>query len=660
MIRNTFLKKLFKTTVLKRTLFFLVSDAVIFSLALYFSFYLRFEGFIPRGYLGQFYVYLLLFVGIKIIVSYFFQIYRFTWSYVGLYELVKIFKTQTLGLLIISTFILFLTYNGSFKGFPRSIFLIDYALSLLMVGGLRISKRVYFQSIRYPGVGKKNTLIIGAGNAGEQIVRDMKRVKESPYLPVAFIDDDPAKNKVSIHDVEVVGRRRDIPRISERLDVELAVIAMPSASSKDIRDIVSYLHKAGIDEICIIPGTREIMSRNISILDIKKVDLEDLLGREPVKIEYTQIESNLKGKRILVTGAGGSIGSELVRQISRFDPQMLILLDIDETALFHISREIKEQHPYLSTHPALGDILDIEKMVCVFSNFAPQVVFHAAAYKHVPIIEDFPEEAVRVNITGTKILGELSYKNGVEKFIFISTDKVVNPSSVMGASKRVAEMVITNLNHKETTQFTAVRFGNVLGSRGSVIPLFQEQIRHGGPVTITHPEMKRYFMTIPEAVLLVLQAGAMGKGGEVFVLDMGEPVKIHDVACELIRLSGLEPERDIPIVFTGIRPGEKLFEELLTAEEGVESTAHPSIFKARIKEAFSKDFLFQNVEDLKNFAKLQDIPAIIRTLHELIPTYKPNRSDSMIQTLDHKPQTLDKREESGQRLHKDKGYPFTV
>jgi len=641
MIPNTFLKKLFKTTVLKRTLFFLVSDAVIFSLALYLSFCLRFEGLIPKVYLGQFYVYLPLFVGIKILVFYFFQIYRFTWSYVGLYELIKIFKTQTLGSLIISTLILFLAYNGSFKGFPRSIFLIDYALSLLMAGGLRISKRVYFQSIRYPGVEKKNTLIVGAGNAGEQIVRDMKRAKESPYLPVAFIDDDPAKNKVSIHGVEVVGRRGNIPRISERLDVELAVIAMPSASSRDIRDIVSYLHKAGIDEIYIIPGTREIMSRNISILDIRKVDLEDLLGREPVEIEYAQVETNLKGKRILVTGAGGSIGSELVRQISRFDPQMLILLDIDETALFHISREIKEQHPYLSTHPALGDILDKDKMGSVFNNFAPQVVFHAAAYKHVPIIEDFPEEAVRVNITGTKILGELSYKNGVEKFILISTDKVVNPSSVMGASKRVAEMVITNLNHKETTQFVAVRFGNVLGSRGSVIPLFQEQIRHGGPVTVTHPEMKRYFMTIPEAVLLVLQAGAMGKGGDVFVLDMGEPVKIYDVACELIRLSGLEPEKDIPVVFTGVRSGEKLFEELLTAEEGVEFTAHPNIFKARIKEAFSQDFLFRNVEDLKNFAKLQDAPSIIRTLHKLIPTYKPNRPDSMIQTLDHRPQTLD-------------------
>jgi len=260
-----------------------------------------------------------------------------------------------------------------------------------------------------------------------------------------------------------------------------------------------------------------------------------------------------------------------------------------------------------------------------FSNFSPQVVFHAAAYKHVPMIEDFPEEAVRVNILGTKILGELSQQYGVKKFIFISTDKVVNPTSVMGASKRVAEMVITSLNHQQTTQFLAVRFGNVLGSRGSVIPIFQEQIKKGGPVTITHPEMKRYFMTIPEAVLLVLQAGAMGNGGEVFVLDMGEPVKIYDVACELIRLSGLEPEKDIPIVFTGMRPGEKLFEEVLTAEEGVEPTAHPKIFKARIKDPLPQDILFRKIEDLKDFAQLQDASAIVRTLQEIIPTYKPNR-----------------------------------
>jgi len=349
------------------------------------------------------------------------------------------------------------------------------------------------------------------------------------------------------------------------------------------------------------------------------------LGREPIEIEYAEIERGLKGKRILVTGAGGSIGSELVRRISQFDPQLLVLLDFNETALFHISREIKERYPYLSIHPLLGDILDKEKMGVVFRNFAPQVVFHAAAYKHVPIMEDFPEEAVRVNILGTEILGKLSYKSGVEKFVFISTDKVVNPTSVMGASKRVAEMVITDLNHQQTTRFVAVRFGNVLGSRGSVIPLFQEQIRQGGPLTITHPEMKRYFMTIAEAVLLVLQAGAMGRGGEVFVLDMGEPIKIYDMACELIRLSGLEPEKDIPIVFNGIRPGEKLFEELLTAEEGVEPTGHPNIFKARIKETFSQEFLFRKIEELKNFALLQDAPSIITALKEIIPTYTPNR-----------------------------------
>jgi FlaA1/EpsC-like NDP-sugar epimerase len=370
------------------------------------------------------------------------------------------------------------------------------------------------------------------------------------------------------------------------------------------------------------------MARNISILDIKKIDLKDLLSREPIEIEYSQIRKNLEGKRILITGAGGSIGAELGRQIAQFGPNLLAVLDFDETELFHISQELKENHPGLKIFPVLGDILNKEKMAAVFQEITPQLVFHAAAYKHVPVIEDFPEEAIRVNILGTKILAELSLRCSVEKFVFISTDKAVNPTSLMGASKRMAEMVITDLNHQEGTHFVAVRFGNVLGSRGSVIPIFQEQIKKGGPVTITHPDMKRYFITIPEAVLLVLQAGSMGHGGEVFVLDMGEQVKIYDVACELIRLSGLEPHKDIPVVFTGIRPGEKLFEEVLTAEEGVEPTIHPKIFKAKIKKPLSQEILNKKIEKLKDLAQRQDRDAIIQILQELIPTYQPSRVDS--------------------------------
>jgi FlaA1/EpsC-like NDP-sugar epimerase len=442
---------------------------------------------------------------------------------------------------------------------------------------------------------------------------------------VAFVDDDPEKKKLLIHGIKVIGNRKEIPQIVKNLKVDLAVIAMPSVPSNEIRDIVSYVHKAGIDEIRIIPGRKEILSRNISILDIKKIDLKDLLSREPVEIEYSQLRKNLQGKRILITGAGGSIGAELGRQIAQFDPGLLAILDFDETELFHISQELRENHPGLRIFPVLGDILNKEKMATVYHEVTPQLVFHAAAYKHVPVMENFPEEAIRVNILGTKILAELSVQCGVEKFIFISTDKVVNPTSLMGASKRVAEMVITDLNNQEKTHFVAVRFGNVLGSRGSVIPIFQEQIKKGGPVTITHPDMKRYFMTIPEAVLLVLQAGSMGHGGEVFVLDMGEQAKIYDVACELIRLSGLEPHKDISVVFTGARPGEKLFEEVLTAEEGVEPTTHPKIFKARIKKPLSQNTLNGNIEKLKDFAQRQDRAAIVQTLQELIPTYQPSR-----------------------------------
>jgi FlaA1/EpsC-like NDP-sugar epimerase len=617
-------KKVLKRSPLKRALFFLGLDAVLLALAFYLSFYIRFEGAIPDIHLRQFFICLPLFVGLKIIAFYLFQMHRVTWSYVGLYELLKIFKVLTLCSLILSTLILFLAYGKSFRGFPRSVFLIDYALSLILVGGFRISKRVYLHGKKYPLVEQKRTLIIGAGNAGEQIVRDMRRTKDSPYLPVGFVDDDPAKKKSFIHEIKVIGNREDIPKIVPDLEIELAVIAMPSVPSKEIRDIVSYLHKAGIHEIRIVPGTKEMMSRNISILDIKKIDLKDLLSREPIEIEYSQVKKSLKGKRILITGAGGSIGAELGRQIAEFDPQLLALLDFDETELFHIGQEIKANYPGLSVLPVLGDILNKDKMATVFNHVNPQLVFHAAAYKHVPVMEDFPEEAIRVNILGTKILGELSQQHAVEKFIFISTDKAVNPTSVMGASKRVAEMVVTDLNHQEKTQFVAVRFGNVLGSRGSVIPIFQEQIKKGGPVTVTHPEMKRYFMTIPEAVLLVLQTSAMGRGGEVLVLDMGEQVKIYDVACELIRLSGLEPHKDIPIIFTGIRPGEKLFEEVLTAEEGVEPTVHPKIFKAKIKRSSSEDVLNEKIEKLKSFAQMSDRSGIISILQEIVPTFNPH------------------------------------
>ena len=620
---NRTFTKLVKRSPLKRTLFFFGSDAVLLALAFYLSFYIRFEGAIPDFHLRQFSICLPVFVVLKITAFYLFQIYRFTWSYVGLYELLKIFKILTLCSLILSSLILFLAYEESFKGFPRSVFLIDYALSLILVGGFRISKRVYLHGTKISLAEQKRTLIIGAGNAGEQIVRDMMRTKDSPYLPVGFVDDDPAKKKVMIHGIKVMGNRKDIPAIAKNLNVETAVIAMPSVSSKEIRNIVSYLQKAGVSEIRIIPGTKEIMSRNISIFDIKKIDLKDLLSREPIQIEYSQVRKGLEGKRILITGAGGSIGSELGRQIAQFKPGLLALLDFDETELFNIDQELKEDYPKLEVHSILGDILNREKMTAVFEQVNPQLVFHAAAYKHVPMIEAFPEEAIQINILGTKILAELSQKSGVEKFVFISTDKAVNPTSVMGVSKRVAEMVIMDMNHREKTKFVAVRFGNVLGSRGSVIPIFQEQIKKGGPVTVTHPEMKRYFMTIPEAVLLVLQAGSIGKGGEVFVLDMGEQVRIYDLACELIRLSGLEPEKDIPIVFTGIRPGEKLFEEVLTSEEGVEATVHPKIFKAKIQGLFDSDFLNGKIEALSTFARFRDKTNILLTLRELISTYRP-------------------------------------
>ena len=613
----------------KRAFLFLISDIFLLALSLYLSFVLRFEWPIPGKYLENFHLYLAIFIGLKIGFLWFYKCYRISWIFIGLPELLKLFNALSFSsVAIMGAFLLFRYDIKVLEDFPRSIFFIDYVLSLILLGTLRLSKRVYLQTLRNYAFSKgKKTLIIGAGNAGEQVVRDMKRIKDCPYSPIAFIDDDLSKKGIFIHGIKVLGGRREIPKIVNDLDIELAIIAIPSASSREIREIVSYIRKADLKEIRIAPSINEIISGNITLSDIKEIYLEDLLGREPVEIEYSLIKEYIDGKRVLITGAGGSIGSEIARQISKFHPKSLTLLDTDETALYYVEREIREKSPPFSLNVFLGNVVNEKRMELMFSRFLPEVLFHAAAYKHVPMMEYFPEESVRVNILGTKLIGELALRYGVKKFILISTDKAVNPTSIMGASKRVAEMVITGLDHGEKTKFLAVRFGNVLGSRGSVIPIFEEQIKKGGPVTITDPGMKRYFMTISEAVLLVLQAGAMGKGGEVFVLDMGEPVSIYEVAQELIRLHGLEPEKDIPIVFTGVRPGEKLYEETLTAEEGMEQTAHPKILKAIIK-GHDKAYLEKKLAQLKEFSENFNTSEIIEVLKDLVPTYNPNRNIS--------------------------------
>jgi len=629
-IQNS-LNKAFKKSVFKRRAFFFISDVLLISLSMYISFWLRFNGAIPDQFKKSLPYFILLALGIKLFFLILYNLYDISWRFVSLEESMKVFKALSLSTLTLGMSLYFLRLSVPFKVFPRSILLIDYVFSLILIGSLRISKRMVLEGIKSTLKSKKEkvkVLIIGAGSAGEQIIREMIRNKKSGYLPIGFVDDDPAKQGIKIHGIKVLGKREDIPDIIKNNNIDEVLIALPSAHSRDIREIVKIIKESkSMETIKILPSTTDLIDGRVSLSDIHKVELEDLLGRVPVKIDLAAIKDFIHNKNVLITGAGGSIGSELAKAIILFDPKNLVILDIDETELFYLVNKIK--YSKANVIPVIGDIKNETKMEAVYKKYSPQIVFHSAAYKHVPILEFFPDEAVKTNIYGTKVLAELSLKYDVEKFIFISTDKAINPTSVMGATKRCGEEMIKILNQKNTTKFISVRFGNVLGSRGSVIPLFKEQIRRGGPVTVTHPEMKRYFMSNSEAVLLVLEASAIGEGGEVFVLDMGEPIKIVDLAEEMIRLSGYEPDVDIPIVFSQMRAGEKLFEEILSAEEGTEETEYEKIFIVRdSKGARSKDL----IEKIKHLIEMssQDVrkDEIIGLLREIVPTYMPAQNKS--------------------------------
>jgi FlaA1/EpsC-like NDP-sugar epimerase len=624
MIRSFLLKK----TTLRRALFFMLGDAFLLSLALYLAFYLRFDGNMSDLVLRQYLWSLPVFLVVKFSSFAFFRLYRMSWSYVGFYELLDILKAVTTGLLLILGLVLIFWTHRLFQGYPRSIPFIDYLISLVFIVLFRASKRFYAQIYRGRGTGDaKRTLIVGAGNAGEQIVRDMRRQEGSPYKPVGFIDDDIEKLGVYIQGVKVQGDRQSISYLVEKLNVHLVLIAMPSASSEEIRELLPFVRRSGVEELKIIPGLDELVCGNISLSDIKEIKIEDILGREQVVIDNKAVTNFLKGKRVLITGAGGSIGSELVRQVLGFEPEKIIAVDIDETELHQVELEIGRMETETELVPMVADIRDKDKIRMVFNEYLPDLVFHAAAYKHVPMMERYPEEAVKVNVLGTKVVAEAAIAYGVEKFVMVSTDKAVNPTNIMGATKQVAEKVVKVFNEFEKTSFISVRFGNVIGSRGSVIPIFEEQIRNGGPVTVTHQEMKRYFMSIPEASILILQAAAMGKGGEVFLLEMGDPIRVLDMAREMIRLNGLEPDVDIPIILTGIRPGEKLFEELLTETEGAEPTEHPKIFVGKDssnndENILNKILLFEDIIQNNQWATIRNL------LMDLVPSYNQSCQDA--------------------------------
>lgn len=540
---------------------------------------LRFEGTPPLKYWGPFAVFTLVTVLFSLAVMYKYKLYHRIWSYASVGELLGIIKSASLSSAAVVLVFYFIPLG---TGFPRSVIVLNWVLMILFIGGSRFLWRItrdnYIKSESRIGI--KRALIVGAGDAGAMVARELKRPNGVHVRPVGFVDDDPKKQSLHLLGMPVLGTREDIPGLVEQNFIDEIIIALPSAPRDVIRDIVNICKDTGV-QLKILPGVYELINGRVNVNQIRDVQVEDLLGREPVQADLEEIASYLTDQIVLVTGAGGSIGSELCRQTCRFNPKLLVLLGHGENSIYEIELELRRRYPHLQIETEIADIQDRVKIDSIFTKYKPDVVFHAAAHKHVPLMERNPEEAVKNNILGTRNVAEAAARVQTKVFVMISTDKAVNPTSVMGATKRVAEMIVQSMDKVSKTRFVAVRFGNVLGSRGSVIPIFKKQIVEGGPVTVTHPDMVRYFMTIPEAVQLVIQTGAMAKGGEVFILDMGEPVKIVNLARDLIRLSGFEPDVDIKIHFSGIRPGEKLFEELLTSDEGTTATKHKRIFVAR-------------------------------------------------------------------------------
>jgi FlaA1/EpsC-like NDP-sugar epimerase len=622
-----FFKKIFPRTSITRIIFFLVSDVIFIAFSVYLSFSLRFDGNIPNQYFPIIQKVIILAWIFCLPIFYFSKLYFFSWSYVSTAELISLFRATTLGFLFLGITLYISKDFPSFFGFPRSTLFISYFLVFLFCGGIRFAKRIYHQFFRGVKEEKSRTLIVGAGDAGEQILRSIQSSPKSPYFPIGFVDDNPIKQGVTIHGIRVLGKINDIPRLIKENETEEMIIALPSAGSKTIRRTVEIGRKVGLKKIKIVPSVNELINGEISIREIKEVEITDLLGREPIFLDTRLIGNFIQDKIVLITGVAGSIGSELARQVAKFKPSLLLILDQDETGIFNIANELEDKFPKLKFFTLIADICDGEKIDQIFEKFQPNIIFHAAAYKHVPLMEIHPDEAVKNNIFGIKIVAEAALSHRAEKFIFISTDKAVNPTSVMGATKRAGEMICQVLNKKNQTKFISVRFGNVLDSRGSVIPIFREQIKNGGPVEVTHPEMKRYFMITSEACLLVMQAGTIGQGGEVFVLDMGEPIKILDLAKEMIKLSGFEPDKDIPIVFTGVRPGEKFFEEILSAEEGTITTQNERIFIAKLSR-IDENKLNQSLERLKEAVHNSDKEKIKTVFKELIPSYNPSISQN--------------------------------
>lgn len=602
---------------------FIAIDSILIIISLYVSLLLRFDFHIPSEYVVFLKLSIVPVIVITIIFNVIFNMYRHIWKYASIEELLSIVYSITLSNIVFIVYSYFINYKlleNQYFRFPFTVHIIFWILGTVLLGGTRfiyrITEEVKFDESNSGKMSK--LLIVGAGDAGALLIREIKKHKELKYKIIGLIDDENSKIGKSINGVKVIGTREDIVSIGNKYDVDEIILAIPSAALQTQKEILNICKKTKC-KLKTVPGIYEIIDGKVNISKIRNVDIEDLLGREPVKLDVNNISKYIKDKVVLVTGGGGSIGSELCRQIVKFNPKELIILDIYENNAYDLQMELKYSYPNLNLKVIIASIRDYGRMNQIFKEFSPNVVFHAAAHKHVPLMEENPREVIKNNVLGTYNVAMCSHYFNVEKFVQISTDKAVNPTNIMGASKRFCEIMIQTLDRVSNTEYVAVRFGNVLGSNGSVIPLFKKQIAHGGPVTVTHPEITRFFMTIPEAAQLVLQAGAIAKGGEIFVLDMGEPVKIAELARDLIILSGLQPDVDIKIKYTGLRPGEKLYEELLIDEVALTSTEHKKIFVEKPME-YNLKFLQNSINEFKEIIDKDD-EEIFKLMQQKVPTY---------------------------------------
>ena len=596
----------------------MLHDLAWVPLTIFIAFWLRFNlEEIPANYLAAMNQLMLFALPVQLAAFWYFGLYRAIWRFSSVPDLIRILRAVGFGALL--TFAVLFVWQR-LADVPRSVMVLyPVFLAMGLAGPRLLYRRLKEHRLNLSRIERKPTLIVGAGQAGELLVRDL--LKGGPYEPVGFLDDNPRRLGQEIHGVEILGTLAELEALAGKHAVQVVLLAIPSASNQVVRNVLLAAQRAGI--VCrTLPSVADLADGKVEVSKLRDIRIEDLLGRQEVRPDNSGVQAFLTGKHVLVTGAGGSIGSELCRQILDFAPAELVMLEQGEFNLYRIDGEVQKLAGDVPFAAVLGDIRDADRLRWVFEHYRPQVVFHAAAYKHVPLVEANPAEGVKTNVLGTCQLADLADEFQVEKFIMVSTDKAVNPANVMGATKRAAEIYCQNLNSRSATAFVTTRFGNVLGSAGSVVPLFEKQIRAGGPVTVTHPEITRYFMTIPEAVSLILQAAAMGEGGEIFVLDMGEPVKIADLAEQMIRLAGFEPGVDIEIAYTGLRPGEKLYEELFHDAEPPVGTSHPKIMLAA-----SRQVDWQELQRLRGMlAKAcvkRDVIEIVADLRQLVPEFQP-------------------------------------